>query len=1133
MATLSRDLRKTLERAVLEARGEAEAGARKALDQLAVAHHEPWPTMTAVQQSLRRRLRARGRQLGDHLKDGGRQSIEHLVAECAYEQWHRMLFARFLAECGLLIEPGSGVPVSVDECKELGRERGADWIALAAAFAQGMLPQIFRSDDAVLEIGLPAENRQPLELLLMSLPSQVFLADDSLGWVYQFWQSEEKERINKSELKVDAEALPAVTQLFTEDYMVLFLLHNTIGAWWAGKVLAARPELACHAASEEEVRDACALPGVTWSYLRLMKNQGRWRPIAGAFHTWPHDSRQLRILDPCMGSGHFLVFALPLLVAIRIAEEGLSTAAAVAAVLRDNLNGLEIDPRCAQIGAFNLALTGWKLAGWQPVPRLNVACCGLALSATRNEWVGLAGTDDRARRGMELLFELFAQAPLLGSLIDPDTLHDTLISSGFETLKPLLDEALRQEQTGETHHELAVTALGVTVAAGMLSSKFHLVVTNVPYLVRGKQCQELQDYCSDYFQAGDQDLATVFVHRCRRLTALGGAHATVTPQNWVFTKSYSTFRQQLLAEQTVCCVARIGSGSTVTLSWDVLRSLAIISNAVPEGGQVVSGVEASAPDEAGRSVALASGPISIATRQQLIDTPDCRFALSARSVGIALENVADSLQGIATGDYKRFGRCFWEQPLPAEDWELQQSTVESTIEYGGRHYALFWQKGKGELASSPSARIQGTSVIGRSGVAVTQMRRLPASLFSGTFFDNNVAVIVPRTIEDLGAIWMLCSSDDFSREVRRLDEKIGVTNATLAKVPFDRERWFTEFARMYPSGLPEPYSDSPTEWVHHGSPAGSHEPLQVACCRLVGYTWPVENDDRIVRSQATSNRVSQSRALARHVDADGIVCLSSLRGERPAAERLIALLADCWGSAWSPDCLNELLASVGYAGASLDGWLRDGFFEQHCALFHQRPFVWQIWDGRKDGFSALVNYHRLCGPAGEGRRTFEKLIYTYLGDWIDRQRADQMACVAGAEARLVAAGQLKQALEGILVGETPLDIFVRWKPLTAQPIGWVPDVADGVRVNIRPFVLARLAGSRGKTYVLRVNPKISWGKDKGREAMSPSDEYPWFCGWDGQTADFAGGAGFDGNRWNDLHYSREFKMAARRKKGLA
>src|SRR4051794_41130519 len=101
MATLSRELRNALERAVLAARRQAETGARKALEQLAVGHHEPWATMTTVQQRLRRRLRARGRQLGDRLEDRGQQAIEHLVTECAYEHWHRMLFARFLAECSL------------------------------------------------------------------------------------------------------------------------------------------------------------------------------------------------------------------------------------------------------------------------------------------------------------------------------------------------------------------------------------------------------------------------------------------------------------------------------------------------------------------------------------------------------------------------------------------------------------------------------------------------------------------------------------------------------------------------------------------------------------------------------------------------------------------------------------------------------------------------------------------------------------------------------------------------------------------------------------------------------------------------------------------------------------------------
>ena len=378
MAILSRELRKTLESVVLTARGEAEAGARKAFEQLAVAHRDPWPTMTSDQQVLRRRLRARGRQLGDRLENGGRQAVEHLVSECAYEHWHRMLFARFLAECGLLIEPQAGVPVSVDECKELARERRVDWISLASTFAQRMLPQIFRADDAVLEITLPAEHRQPLEQLLVSLPSGVFLADDSLGWVYQFWQSEQRGRINESGTKIGADELPAVTQLFTEDYMVEFLLHNTLGAWWVGKQ---HPD-GVSGTSEIEARTSVSLPGLDWRYLRFVRTTvGRWKPAVDIAHDWPQSASEIRILDPCMGSGHFLVFALRIMVAIRQAEERLSATEACASALQQNLFGLEIDPRCTQIAAFNLALAAWKLTGWHTLPPLHIACSGLGLNA--------------------------------------------------------------------------------------------------------------------------------------------------------------------------------------------------------------------------------------------------------------------------------------------------------------------------------------------------------------------------------------------------------------------------------------------------------------------------------------------------------------------------------------------------------------------------------------------------------------------------------------------------------------------------------------------------------------------------------------------------------------------------------
>ena len=146
--------------------------------------------------------------------------------------------------------------------------------------------------------------------------------------------------------------------------MVDFLLDNTLGAWQAGKVLAANPALAETAKSEDELRQAVALPGCPWNYLRFIKGKdGKWTPAAGTFDGWPKTAKELRCLDPCMGSGHFVVAMFERLVALRMAEEKLDEAAAVAAVIRDNLFGLEIDPRCTQIGAFNLALAAWRRVG--------------------------------------------------------------------------------------------------------------------------------------------------------------------------------------------------------------------------------------------------------------------------------------------------------------------------------------------------------------------------------------------------------------------------------------------------------------------------------------------------------------------------------------------------------------------------------------------------------------------------------------------------------------------------------------------------------------------------------------------------------------------------------------------------
>lgn len=244
MPTLSTLLRRQLESRIREAREVADEAAADAVARLAIAAPEAPSYFSEEQKALRRRLRAHARALGDRRHSDGNMETARLAEAVAYEHWHRMLFGRFLVERNLLIHPALGVPLSRGELKELAEEEGLpdEW-ALVERFAAPSLPAVFKPDDPVLALEFDPHFQLRLRALVTALPEEIVAADNSLGWTYQFWRAEEKKAVNDRQVKIGADELPAVTQLFTEPYMVKFLLHNTLGAWWAGKVLAANPDL--------------------------------------------------------------------------------------------------------------------------------------------------------------------------------------------------------------------------------------------------------------------------------------------------------------------------------------------------------------------------------------------------------------------------------------------------------------------------------------------------------------------------------------------------------------------------------------------------------------------------------------------------------------------------------------------------------------------------------------------------------------------------------------------------------------------------------------------------------------------------------------------------------------------------
>ncbi|WDQ14571.1 Eco57I restriction-modification methylase domain-containing protein [Rhodopirellula sp. P2] len=1064
-----------------------------------------------------------------------------------------------MAENDCLWHPQLKALVSLEEVEELAHEEGTHQWELAGRFAQAALPAIFPADNPVLEVKLPPEVLSSLIELVeepasasdkTGLVRAVFLADDSLGWVYQFWQNDANKRANDSEEKINAATLPAVTQFFTEDYMVMFLLHNTLGAWHAGKVLAENPALAKTAKDEDELRRAVALTeagGYEFEYLRFVRESqetdgesengdGPWRPMGGTFEGWPRTAAELKVLDPCCGSGHFLVAAFELLVRLRMREESLSLSAAIDSVLEDNLFGLELDKRCVQIAVFNVAMSAWKMDRYRELPSMTIAHVGQSIGATREQWMKLLNNEPtaesneadgptlpaKAQEGLGFfwgqLYDMFSQASTLGSLINPRRSLESFLLSDVQTeyLYGLLERSVATDPNTEPEsHELGLAAKGLATATKLLTNQYSLIVTNVPYLGSVKQDDPLLLHTDGFYKTAKADLSTALTLRCLEFCHESGTVAIVSPQNWLSLSTYKKMRHKLFSAARWNFVARLGSNAFRDMNWwAATTALFAITRESPKDSGIIAGIDVGCDKDQDAKAAMLQGSdradLLLVQQSSQLDNPGYALVLETRSLEDLLLNTSTSYKGLGTGDDQRFRRDFWEVCVDS-DWILMQSSPYVMEPWGtGCTKVLYWENGDGGLASSPTAYLRNLDQWDKPGLIFGMMNKIRGTLRYGGPWDTSCCLVVPDNEQDIAPLWCFVESNEFNTELRRINQKVSVEVANFTQVPFDRQRWAAEAIDRFPAGIPEPESNDPTQWLFHGWPSESTSPLQVAAARLLGYRWPAELDAEMRLSERARDLVDRCSELDSYIDDDGIVCIPSVRGEDAAADRLARLLSAC------DVTTNE----------NLDDWLRNKFFKEHCDTFDQRPFVWHIYDGRKqDGFHALVNYHKLAGPGG--RKVLESLTYSYLGDWITRQKDEVKRELPAAEARLLAAEDLFKRLEAILAGEPPYDLFVRWKPIHEQPIGFEPDINDGVRINIRPFMAVDLPGVPKDAGVFRIKPKIKWTKDRGKEPERPIEEYPWFWSWDEKTTDFTGGGKFDGVRWNGCHYTNAFKRKAR------
>jgi hypothetical protein len=699
-------VRRILSARILELRSVLEEDARRQLAALGIGGSgigEPpaGRTLTAEEARAREVIGAvirTAREAGDSTED----AVAAYVSETAFTLLDRVVAFRCLEERGLLlvdgqpetlvrIDPARGVSsliwrVRAEAPLATPREVARAAYRRACLAISERVRVLFDPDDehsVLFPLGATWD-RVIASLNDPAVPAAAYAEDEILGWVYQYWNTAAKnaiyEKLGKGGKIEEPAELSAASTLYTERYIVDYLLQNTLGALWV------------------EMHPDTSLPA-SWPYYV--------RPPAGnPLKHEPKRVREITLVDPCVGSGHFLVRAFDLFAQL-YAEEGIEDPADVPSlILEHNLHGVDIDRRATQIAALALYLKGCAAAGPDFRPRkLNLVNCDLVLPPTPPAELLAQFAEPELKDLARGLWDGLAGVRTFGSLLHPDR----TVNEAFAKIKArdrdglwARDDAewvrrrrhfvaeLRKAFNREAGDEdLGRHLFGTEAGRGLdllqiLGRRYDVVVTNPPYCGSGNLDARLKAFVNREYVTGKADLYAAFILRCREFAQSGEFVGMVTRQSWLFLKGFAPLRRALLPTDAVASVVQLGSGAFEEISGDVVSVAAfvlrtgLLSPAHRTVGVRLVGIGsanrkaaalsrcAAAPESTLRYAVAQADLLSVPDVPLVFWLPDRFIELLGAEGRLAAQLIGAS--GLGTRDDTRFLRYFWEVGSEGEKW---------------------------------------------------------------------------------------------------------------------------------------------------------------------------------------------------------------------------------------------------------------------------------------------------------------------------------------------------------------------------------------------------------------------------------------------------------------------------------
>ena len=548
-----------------------------------------------------------------------------------------------------------------------------------------------------------------------------------IGWLYQYYNTEPKNAAFAKNGKITKEEIPAVTQLFTPDWIVRYMVENSLGRIFIDK----RKEQGVYA-------DGRSLDEMSWDEVEA-KRIANEEEIAGQMG-WKYylpeaaqtkevrqqldeiqkqseykDVRDIKVIDPCMGSGHILVYAFDVLMKM-YENDGYSQRDAAQCILENNLYGLDIDERAAQLAYFAVMMKARQYdrrifsRGIQP----QVYAIAESNDIDTYTLDYFVNNDPKLKAALDSIINDLRDAKEYGSIL-------TVALVDFAALYARAEEV--QNDISLYRESALNTILPLIRVAEIMAGRYDVAITNPPYMAISSASAKLNDYINKNYIGGKTDLFSVFIERCLTFSKQAGYTSMITMQSWMFLTSFEKLRHKILSNE-ITTMAHLGARGFDEISGEVVQTTAFTVQKMSLNGQYTGTYNRliTGNSEAEKSRDFLSGKYRFQScGKYFLQIPESIIAYwISRAVVDCFKNkplstIFVTREGMATADNDRFLRLWHEVAFPVItfDCKSEQDGVNKAIKwvpynkggttrdwYGNNEYIVNWASNGAEIKNN-------------------------------------------------------------------------------------------------------------------------------------------------------------------------------------------------------------------------------------------------------------------------------------------------------------------------------------------------------------------------------------------------------------------------------------------------